>query len=415
MSDRSESTNLQERETVAQDSLEEKKLRFEREKEKWRILSNILTVLITVGIGTYGVAHINNVYQERQLKREQILKEKEIEVLEKKAAVERQKAEMQYLGQFLKHALEDAAERRLRFAEYFAKLTVSPDLQQKWEDYHAILLENKEKLDEKEGVLFSSGGLVSSEEKEQLIRDVVTLRSKVNSLPKPQEKISEEVIGQTIFKIRCSSSVWSDRRTETTGFRLEGKKGIITALHAVVGYQDISAVGGEGGEIYFKNLQLSKADIDHDIALLSSEEDQRIKLNGLPAAGPRPSYERLYLIGYPLSLPRPVTGNINIRIPPITKLFTLLPSSIITRMKERDSPSVEVNVLLLEGTALPGQSGAPILNGENKVVGIINGGLQVGTGISWAIPLEDIKFQPVAAIRDELARLSKMPNSGALF
>ncbi|MCI5141569.1 MAG: serine protease [Candidatus Electrothrix sp. ATG1] len=268
--------------------------------------------------------------------------------------------------------------------------------------------DHKEVLGKKEERLAGLGpSTVNEQEQEQLIRDIITLRSKVNSLPKPQEKISEEVIGQTIFKIQCSSS---NQKTETTGFLLRGKKGVITALHGVVGCKNIIAVGGE--TTYF-DLKLIRADIAHDIAILSSTELQRIQQfnsSSLPTAAPQPSYEGLYLIGYPLGLPHPISGNINIRIPPLTELWKLLPVSNVRILKERNSPDISINVLNLEGTALPGQSGAPLINGENQVVGIINGGLRGGTvGVSWAIPLKDIQLQPVDAIREELVRLSKLP------
>jgi S1-C subfamily serine protease len=393
--------NIQEQEnSVAQDTLEEKKLRFERDKEKWNIWSNILTVLITVGIGTYGVAHINNVYQERQLKREQILKQKEIELLEKKAAVERQKAEMQYLGNFLKHALVDDVKYRIRFAEYFANLTVSPELRQGWLNYLDILFKEQNELEEEKSKLLAA---TDKEEIRKITKEIVMLRSKLDALP--QNKIG----AQKVFKVQCVSSA-RNHRTETTGFRLEGLEGIITVLHGIVGCKKIR-IFNDAGEINFKNLELVKADIQHDVALLHSVKFKNFKVSGLPAAEGQSTYEELYIIGYPLGmLSSLITSHINIRMPPIKKLWSLIPPSLIRAMKNRQSPSIEVNVLSLEGSVLPGQSGAPLLNGENQVVGIINGGLRGGTvGVSWAIPLKDIQFQPVDAIREELVRLSNLP------
>ncbi len=401
MNDESESTNLREQEIVTQDSIEEKKLRFEREKEKWHILSNILTVLITVGIGTYGVTHINNVYQERQLKREQIFKEKEVELLEKKAVVERQKVEMQYLGQFLKHALVEDVDSRLRFAEYFANLTTTPELKQGWLSYLAVILKDKKELEEKNSNLLTT---TNQQETEQLIKDIVKLKSKLDALL-PWKKIGHG----TVFKIQCASS--TGRSEETTGFRLEGLTGIITALHGVVKCRGIRVFSGDG-EIYFEDLRLIKADILHDVALLSSTEVKHFALSGLPASGLQPNHEGLYIIGYPFGmLSSLISSQINILIPPVTELWTLLPARVRAIIKKRNSPDININVLTLEATVLPGHSGAPLLNEHNQVIGIINGGLEAGkVGISWAIPLKDIQFQPVDAIRDELFRLSNFPS-----
>ncbi len=127
------------------------RLEMERMKsERLKVYGKIVTVLITVALGTFGVAIINNSFQNRQLEQQRLLNEAQLQLQEKEADAERRQAEMEYLGKYLENALQKDISRRLRFAEYFAILTVSPDLQERWKVYHAdmeAVLAEKQQLE----------------------------------------------------------------------------------------------------------------------------------------------------------------------------------------------------------------------------------------------------------------------------
>ena len=108
------------------DRLEMEKIKLERLK----VYGNVVTVLISVVIGTFGVAYINNTIQNKRLEGQ--LKQEE----------------MKYLGDFLSNALVDDHIKRLRFAEYFATLTISPELQKKWKDYRDGIIKTIEEVKE---------------------------------------------------------------------------------------------------------------------------------------------------------------------------------------------------------------------------------------------------------------------------
>ena len=96
------------------ESEEKEKLQLEIEKiklERLKVFSNIITVLITVAIGTFGVAYMNNVLQHRQLEQQNLISQAELQLQEKKAEADRRQAEMKYLGDFLTYALENDIER----------------------------------------------------------------------------------------------------------------------------------------------------------------------------------------------------------------------------------------------------------------------------------------------------------------
>src|SRR4051812_1772093 len=82
-------------------------------------------VLATVLIGTLGAALLNYSYQQRQLAQQESLNDANLHLQREKAEADRRQEEMKYLGEFLNYALEEDYEKRMRFVEYFATLTLS--------------------------------------------------------------------------------------------------------------------------------------------------------------------------------------------------------------------------------------------------------------------------------------------------
>ncbi len=170
--------------------LEQKKIDLERDKAIWDCWVKIVTVIVTVMAGTVMVGWINNVYQDRQFNQQQLLKETELQLQQKKneaelklqqkkAEADRQQSEMKYLGDFITYALEDDYNKRIRFAEYFATLTISSDLRSKWENYHLAI---KKIIDEEQQI------------KEELSKAKQSGNNeKVKELQKKQEQIQPKL------------------------------------------------------------------------------------------------------------------------------------------------------------------------------------------------------------------------------
>jgi hypothetical protein len=115
-------------------------LELERLKlERLKVYGKIVTVAISVVLGTLGVTLINSSIQRRQLEQQRLENQAQLDLQTAKAVADQRQAEMKYLGDYLQFALEDKADRRLRFVEYFAALTISKELQEKWEAYHTRL------------------------------------------------------------------------------------------------------------------------------------------------------------------------------------------------------------------------------------------------------------------------------------
>ena len=91
---------------------------------------------------------------------------------------------------------------------------------------------------------------------------------------------SQKEINNYIYSIRITVN---NKQFIQTGFRLSGTRGIITALHGVVGAQEITAVN-EAGSVFSK-LKIIKTDISKDAAVLYSDKMAALSTDGLIAIG----------------------------------------------------------------------------------------------------------------------------------
>ena len=160
-------------------SLESEKLALER----FKVWKEIITVAITVGLGTVLGVLINYSFQKRQLKQQKLIHDAELDLQNAKAETDHRQAEMKYLGDFIKYALEDNYDVRFRFADYFATLTISPELQKKWEKYRDGIIQNQKVLDEKKTELAKAQEEGDEEKVKSLRPEVVRLETQAAPLP----------------------------------------------------------------------------------------------------------------------------------------------------------------------------------------------------------------------------------------
>jgi len=101
----------------------------------------VADAVIEAVLGTLAVAFINWLIQQRQLQLQEKKTYDELKLQQDKALTDREQGEMKYLGDYIKYALEKDPDVRLRFSQYFAKLTISDALQKKWSEYHTLIEE----------------------------------------------------------------------------------------------------------------------------------------------------------------------------------------------------------------------------------------------------------------------------------
>lgn len=218
---------------------------------------------------------------------------------------------------------------------------------------------------------------------------------------------AQDNITRHVYMVVCSGNPYHKNKVLQTGFRMQGTKGIITALHGVLGATSITAQNTKGDVL--TDLSISQVDIDNDLALLTSQEIFGRDNEGLIPVEDislTPG-EKLSIWGHPEGIEindkSAFVGN-----PVIKKLTTLIPPNSAEVFEKRRSPFESIDILYIEGNLVPGHSGAPVLDTQNRVVGVVDGGLLGGAAaISWAIPIKNIKWRTksLAGFRlQELAR-----------
>ncbi len=190
--------------------LEIEKNKLERFKVKGKIIIAIITVLFGSGLGVY----FNYSLQSRQLKQQELVNESKIK-----------QSEMENLGKFLEHALEDDINKRIRFADYFTKLTISEDVQTKWEGYHNGLVELK---DEEEKLLAARKIAKTDQEKGEIDSELASVKTQTAPLrTKSEFEIAAEKAGldksgrpikytKSEYELQRDEQVVYDKTTELT-------------------------------------------------------------------------------------------------------------------------------------------------------------------------------------------------------
>jgi hypothetical protein len=145
--------------------------------------------------------------------------------------------------------------------------------------------------------------------------------------------------------------------------------------------------------------------------LLDSPELDRKNLSGLDylAFSDKVDSSPLKVLGYPLGIQLIPTMDLILRNPGLVELRTLLEASAEKPVEDRGSPFYKAMMLSIQGKFLPGHSGAPVLDSNNRVIAIANGGLRGGLAdISWAVPINSLEMDPKA---DKENLLYKLKNS----
>lgn len=190
-----------------------------------------------------------------------------------------------------------------------------------------------------------------------------------------------------------------------TGFRKTGTKGIITALHGAAFASSLSARNKENDVLV--NLKIVSVDFANDIALLSNNELDKRRADGLQPLAKLDIKigDKLRVLGHPYGIELHIQ-TLKVGTPGTKKLIDLLPSGSREILSERGSPNPQKDVINIEGSLVAGHSGAPIVDENDILIGVGNGGLAGGAAnISWAIPINKISWQPVS--RKQIEELAK--------
>jgi hypothetical protein len=201
-----------------------------------------------------------------------------------------------------------------------------------------------------------------------------------------------------IYRIIVSGCNHEPTKRVQTGFRVKGLAGIVTALHGVAGCNTIFA---RSDDDWFGDLTIARVDIENDLALLWSAPLAKRVTDGLKVLVTTPGqvdskhYANIVAIGFPLNLPKARRIE-DVRVLDRTALVNLLPNNYVNIFDDRKSPALDAPALSLQALLSPGTSGAPLINSDGYVVGVVEGGLGIGSGIAWAIPWDVVRLQSVS-------------------
>jgi len=196
-----------------------------------------------------------------------------------------------------------------------------------------------------------------------------------------------------------------------SGFKAQvsGVRGIVTALHGVVGCSDLLAFNNDES---YPGLRILNVDIGLDAAFLTSAALE-VGSDWLETAGFQG--QDLRVVGYPQGLGYQFSHRVEPQLTPLRPLRTSLPDDVANDLERRGSPELDQTILSLSGAIQNGYSGAPILTWEGQVIAVANGGLKSGSvDIGWAMPLWEASWEEAGGLRDELASLAD-GSSTALF
>jgi hypothetical protein len=194
---------------------------------------------------------------------------------------------------------------------------------------------------------------------------------------------------QSVYLVKAFNCPFVSQRM-LTGFTVAGIDGIVTALHGVAGCNQIEV---EHNDATTGSLQVSRVDVRNDVAILTSSEFHTNDSLTPNLSRNWKGADPVRVIGHPEGIEL-LLSKLELRTPPTKTLAGLIPRSLRGQFKSRQSPDLAITVLSMQGTLVPGYSGAPILDTADRVIGIADGGLEGGLSqVTWAIPLPSIQLK----------------------
>lgn len=208
--------------------------------------------------------------------------------------------------------------------------------------------------------------------------------------------ISFETHALEIYRITSEECVGGKTTTLQTGFSLSPEAEIVTALHGVSGCSKITARRFDGQKIVsvLEDLFVERADIQRDLAILTKSGLNKLDFSSYIAAS---EDTEVKITGFPQGSSTPDTIRVRIGEPAIRPLRSILRPKDILKYQSIGSPSPAINILRLDGNAQIGHSGAPLIDSDKNLIGIVIGGYALGEfGTFWAIPFSDINWSKIS-------------------
>lgn len=203
------------------------------------------------------------------------------------------------------------------------------------------------------------------------------------------EGASDTESARSVVKITAKSP--DGMVSYATGFVWQQPTQVVTALHAVVGSEKITAYSEAQKKL--SAAKIIRVHKESDLALLELERDLGLTPLNAETVDPN-SLQEYYIWGYPHNVNTMQGDHIRFsrslnQEQPTLKSILKVSDEMKEQLEQQGFPAIDVKILRVSSTIQPGHSGAPIFTKEGNVVGIGDGGLRGGVArINWAIPAE---------------------------
>lgn len=192
-------------------------------------------------------------------------------------------------------------------------------------------------------------------------------------------------------------------RRVASGFVWDNGNWVVTAYHVVAGADHI-LIETRGEQSQSRRARIEGVLRDQDLALLLLLDGP---LNYSPPLHLGPAHDELsqrevWVVGFPEGTLVPRSRMLRISEIAHDRLDDGLDSESSTELRSLGFPSLDLEIIALEGDLLPGDSGAPIVDRDGQVIGVGSGGLELGRlGLGWAIPATHVAELKNASLDSE--------------
>jgi len=229
------------------------------------------------------------------------------------------------------------------------------------------------------------------------------------------QKFNPDVSEKSLVRVEITQGT---KGYACSGFLWKQNDWVVTSLHAMKQGATYKVVYGNK---FYRDAKPIKVYKDADLVLLKTDVDVKplsIEVQAIMSANTNEVNfgDKVYAQGYH-------GGASGHRTTPLEKgdANPEILQSLVVKADELKTlinlgfPKIDMQVIYLSGSLLPGYSGSPIYNLKGELIGIGNGGLENGTNnVSWAIPakyLSNLEKSQTGELPQNLEKISLLMSS----